>query len=89
VHSFCLELMPDFQPTSEVTYLFFPFDHTYLLPLTMILITPCRIQCLPLEPGQLFIMQYIQFLLWDLNPNFGSADGQVCHNGPNSLQRYC
>jgi hypothetical protein len=24
VHSFCLELMPDFQPTSEVTHLSFP-----------------------------------------------------------------
>jgi hypothetical protein len=23
VHSFCLELMPDFQPTSEVTHLSF------------------------------------------------------------------
>jgi hypothetical protein len=23
VHSFCLELMPDFQPTSEVTHLYF------------------------------------------------------------------
>jgi hypothetical protein len=67
VHSFYLELMPDFQPTSEVTYLSLPFDQTFLL-LTMILITPCRIQCLPLEPGQSFIMQYIQFLLWDLNP---------------------
>jgi hypothetical protein len=63
VHSFCLELMPDFQPTSEVTYLSFPFDQTYLSPLTMILITPCRIQCLPLEPGQLLTMQYIQFQL--------------------------
>jgi hypothetical protein len=25
VHSFCLELMPDFQPTSEVTHLSFSF----------------------------------------------------------------
>jgi hypothetical protein len=50
-----LELMPDFQPTSEVTQLPFSSDQTYLL-LTMILITPCRMQCLPLEPGQLFIM---------------------------------
>jgi hypothetical protein len=56
-HSFCLELIPDFQPTSEVTHLSSPFDQTYL-PLTMILISPCRIQCLPLELGQLFIMQY-------------------------------
>jgi hypothetical protein len=26
VHSFCLELMPDFQPTLEVTHLSFSFD---------------------------------------------------------------
>jgi hypothetical protein len=68
VHSFCLELMPDFQPTSEVTHLSFPFDQTYFSLLTMILITPCRIQCLPLEPGHFLIMWDIQFQLWDLNP---------------------
>jgi hypothetical protein len=62
VHSFCLELMPDFQPTSEVTQLSFSSDQTFLL-LTMILTTYYRIQCLPLEPGQSFIMQHIQFLL--------------------------
>jgi hypothetical protein len=56
VHSFCLELMPDFQPTSEVTHLSFSFDQAYLSLLTMILITSCRIQYLPLEPGQLLIM---------------------------------
>jgi hypothetical protein len=29
VHSFCLELMPDFQLTSEVTHLYFPLTrHT-------------------------------------------------------------
>jgi hypothetical protein len=39
--------MPDFQPTSEVTHLSFPFDQTYLAPLTMILISSCRIQYLP------------------------------------------
>jgi hypothetical protein len=67
VDSVCLELMPDFQPTSEVTLLSFSSDQTFLL-LTMILTILYRIQCLPLEPGQSFIMQYIQFLLWDLNP---------------------
>jgi hypothetical protein len=56
VHSFCLGLMPDFQPTSEVTHLSFSFDQTYLSPLTMILIIPCRTQCPPLEPGQLLII---------------------------------
>jgi hypothetical protein len=68
VHSFCLELMPDFQPTSEVTHLAPLFDQHIFSPLTMILISPCRTQCLPLEPGQLFIMQYTQFQLWDSNP---------------------
>jgi hypothetical protein len=56
VHSFCLELMPDFQPTSEVTHLSLPFDQTSFLPLTMILISPRRTQRLPLKPGQLLIM---------------------------------
>jgi hypothetical protein len=28
----------------------------------------CRIQCLPLEPGQLLIMQYAQSQHWDLDP---------------------
>jgi hypothetical protein len=56
VHSFCLELMPDFQQTSEVTHLSFSFDQAYLSPLTMILIISCRIQYPPLEPGQLLIM---------------------------------
>jgi hypothetical protein len=66
VHSFCLELMPDFPPTSEVTSLLFSSGQTSLL-LTMILTIPCRTQCLPLKPGQSFIMQYIQSPLWDLN----------------------
>jgi hypothetical protein len=31
IHSLCLELMPDFQPTSEVIYLLFPFlNHAFL-----------------------------------------------------------
>jgi hypothetical protein len=31
VHSFCMELMPDFQPTSEVTHLslFLLIKHTF------------------------------------------------------------
>jgi hypothetical protein len=45
-------LMPDFQPTSEVTSWFFFPDQIFPL-LTMILTIPCRTQCLPLEPGQL------------------------------------
>jgi hypothetical protein len=31
VHSFCLELIPDFQPISEVINLFFPFPNHDLL----------------------------------------------------------
>jgi hypothetical protein len=37
VHLFCIELMPDFQPTSEVTWLSLSPNQTFL-PLTMILI---------------------------------------------------
>jgi hypothetical protein len=37
VHSFCIELMPDFQPTSEVTWFSFPPNQTFP-PLAMILI---------------------------------------------------
>jgi hypothetical protein len=68
VHSFCLELIPDFQPISEVMYLFFLFsimsfftDHD---PLPLL----CRIQCLPLELGQYLTMLQAQSLLWDLIP---------------------
>jgi hypothetical protein len=68
VHSFCLELMLDFQPISEVMYLFFLFssmsfftDHD---PLPLL----CRIQCLPFELGQSLIMLQAQSLLWDLIP---------------------
>jgi hypothetical protein len=39
--------MPDFQPTSEVTWLSFSSNQT-LLPLTMVLIFAHRTQCLPL-----------------------------------------
>jgi hypothetical protein len=57
VHSFCLELMPDFQPTSKVTcYTYLFFDQAYSSLLIMILATLCRIQYLPLEPGHLLIM---------------------------------
>jgi hypothetical protein len=41
-----LELMPDFQPTSEVTQLSFSPDQTYLL-LTMTLITPAEYSACP------------------------------------------
>jgi hypothetical protein len=63
VHSFCLELMPDFQPASEVIHLPFFFCQAYPSLLIMIFVNPCRIQCLPLEPRQLLTMQQAQFLL--------------------------
>jgi hypothetical protein len=65
IHTFCSGLMPDFQPTSEVTHLTSLSDQTFS-PLTMIF--PCRTQYLPLELGQLLTMQYIQSQHWDLNP---------------------
>jgi hypothetical protein len=34
----------------------------------MIFVTSRRMQCLPLELGQLLTIQQAQFLLWDLNP---------------------
>jgi hypothetical protein len=68
VHSLCLELMRDFEPASEVIHLSFFFCQAYHSLLIMFFATPCRIQCLPLKPGQLLIMQQAQFLLWDLNP---------------------
>jgi hypothetical protein len=41
VHSFCLELMPDFQPTSEVTYyIHLFFDQAYFSLLIMIFWPP-------------------------------------------------
>jgi hypothetical protein len=67
VHSFCLELMPDFQPTSEVMHFIFFFCQA-CPSLTMIFATSCKIQCLPLELGQLLTIQQAQFLLWDSNP---------------------
>jgi hypothetical protein len=67
VHSFCLELMPDFQPASEVIHLSFFFCQACPL-LTMILPPSCRTQCLPLELGQFHTIQQAQFQLWDLNP---------------------
>jgi hypothetical protein len=43
VHSFCLEQMPDFQPTSEVTYYtYLFFDQAYSSLLVMILATPLQ-----------------------------------------------
>jgi hypothetical protein len=43
VHSFCLELMPDFEPASEVIHLPFFFCQAYPSLLIMIFVNPCRI----------------------------------------------
>jgi hypothetical protein len=45
--------MPDFQPASEVIHLYFSFAKHSLLYWSWFFATSCRIQCLPLEPGQL------------------------------------
>jgi hypothetical protein len=66
VHS-CLELMPDFQPTSEVI-LIFSFDQACPPLLITIFINPHRIQCPLREPGHSLTMLLAQFLLWDSNP---------------------
>jgi hypothetical protein len=51
VHSFCIELIPDFQPTSEVTLLSFSSNQTFL-PLTMILIfLPTEYSACPSSQG--------------------------------------
>jgi hypothetical protein len=51
VHSFCIELMPDFQPISEVTWLSFSSNQTFLL-LTMILIfLPTEYSACPSSQG--------------------------------------
>jgi hypothetical protein len=68
VHSFCIELMPDFQPTSEVTWLSFFSKPDISSSNHDLDFFTCRIQCLPLEQGQLLIMQYAQSQPWDLDP---------------------
>jgi hypothetical protein len=62
--------MPDFQPASEVIHLSFFFFQACPSLLITIFVTPCRIQCLSLEPGQLLTIQQAQSLIWDLNPQF-------------------
>jgi hypothetical protein len=68
VHSFCLELMPDFQPTSEVTHLSFSLwsgilfttnhDFDHLLQNTV-----------PALPARTIAYNVdVQSQLWDLNP---------------------
>jgi hypothetical protein len=82
VHSFCLELMPDFQPTSEVTYYtYLFFDQAYSSLLIMILATPLQ-NTVPAPRARA-----IAYLCLGIQVhNSGSADGQICYNGPYSHQ---
>jgi hypothetical protein len=73
VHSFCLELMPDFQPTSEVMHLSYFFSQACPSSLIMIFTTFCTIQCLFLQLGKFLTMLQAQFLHWDLNPQLLSV----------------
>jgi hypothetical protein len=50
VHLFCIELMPDFHPTSEVIWLSLSLNQTFL-PLTMILILPTEHSACPSSQG--------------------------------------
>jgi hypothetical protein len=56
VHSFCLELMPDFQPTSEVMDLSYFLSQACSSLLIMIFATFRRIQCLSLQQEQFLAM---------------------------------
>jgi hypothetical protein len=65
VHSLCLELMPDFHPILEVTYLFFPSFSTMSLFTDQDLAILCRIQYLLLLLGQSPTTLQAQSLPWD------------------------
>jgi hypothetical protein len=66
VQPLCLELMPDFNPTSEVIYLFPSFS---IIPLftDQAFVIFCRIYHLPHLPGQSPIILKAQSLPWDIN----------------------
>jgi hypothetical protein len=66
VHPLCLELMPDFQPTSDVI-LIFPLFSIMPLFTNQDFAIFCRIQYLPLLPGQSPTTLQAQSLLWDIN----------------------
>jgi hypothetical protein len=57
---FCAELIPDFQPTSEVTWLTIESDISSSNHDSDLTSFTHRTQCLPLEPGILLIMQWAQ-----------------------------
>jgi hypothetical protein len=66
VHPLCLELMPDFHPTSEVIYSsppFYIYFQSCFSVLIMIFVIFCRIQYLPHLPGQSPITLKAQSLL--------------------------
>jgi hypothetical protein len=87
VHSLCLELMPDFQPISEVIYLFFPLFST------MSFFTDQDPS--PFSVGYSACPSCPDNLLQHRRPNLcfgisishlGSTDVQICHIRPNSHQ---
>jgi hypothetical protein len=85
VHFFCLELMPDFQPTSEVTHLLFPFDQA-CLPLLIIdfWLLPAEYRACPSSKDILLQCCWPNLCFGIQIHNSGSADVQICYNGPNS-----
>jgi hypothetical protein len=60
--------MPEFHPTSEVIYLFFPLFSIMPLFTDQDFVFFCRIQHLPLLPEQSPIISKAQSLPWDINP---------------------
>jgi hypothetical protein len=87
VHSPCLELMPDFQPTSEVTHLSSflwsgmpPFtDHDFWL-------LSAGYRACPSSKNILLQCCWPNLCLGIQFHNSGSTDGQICYNGPYSHQ---
>jgi hypothetical protein len=82
VHSLCLELMPDFQPISEVIYLFFPLSQSCLSLLIRIL---CHfLQDTVPAPRARTISYNIAGPISALgfHSTLGSTDVQICHIRP-------
>jgi hypothetical protein len=64
---FCTELMPDFQPTSEVIWLTLKSDISLSNHDSDLNSFAHRTQCLLLGPGSLLTMQWAQFQHWCSN----------------------
>jgi hypothetical protein len=74
VHSFCTELMPDFQPTSEVTWLSLLPNQTFPL-LTMTLIFYAEYSTCPSSQGNCLQCSMPNLSTRIQIPNLGSTDG--------------